>query len=207
MTFDISSFCSTDKMHPYICKPFNHGEFSIATNGHILVRVPVQEAYAGNDGPQNIGDAIRGMDDPLVFIPLPPLNFETETCKACGGQRYTVECSTCNGEGEQECCTCGHAEECDDCHGKGHYACAEGTEPCEACKSKGVLPLERYALLDPTSCYDIIYLQMIQALPGIMIAPCGDTVPMVFKFDGGMGLLMPVNLSVKAVKLYAEEAA
>jgi hypothetical protein len=209
-TFDITSFCSTEKGRTYICNPFNSGGFSVATNGHILVRVPAQEAYVGNEVPPNFEKATSGMDDPLVFTPLPPLNFELGPCSVCKGYGNTAECPECNGEGEHECCECGRSTECDYCHGKGYFAVGkvvEGATACEMCMGKGVLPVERYALLDPTSCYDIKYLMMIHALPGILVALRGDSVPMVFKFDGGMGMLMPVCLSVKAVKLYAEDAA
>jgi hypothetical protein len=208
--FDITAFCSTEKTRSYICKPFNSGEFTAATNGHILVRVPLQEVYAGNEGPPSVEITMKAIDEPNEFAPLPPLIFELGKCSVCGGRRHTVECGECSGEGEIECCTCGHASECDECRGKGYFACTDdvaGATPCEFCMGKGAVPVERYALINPTSCYDIRYLLMLQALPGILVAPRGENDPMIFKFDGGMGMLMPVNLSVKAVKLYAEDAA
>lgn len=210
MTFDITEFCSTDKTRPYLCVPFNSGGFTAATNGNILVRVPLMEAYAGNEGPPNFEKAVAGMDIPHEFGPLPPVNPKFETCPRCGGQRYVADCETCNGEGDTECSECGHSCECDDCHGKGYFPCGEGVEGsthCDACMGNGTLPVERYVLINPTSCYDIRYLLMLQDLPGIMIAPRGENDPMIFKFDGGMGMLMPVSLSVKAVKLHAEDAA
>ena len=40
MDIDLQQFCSTDGTRWYLTKPFSMGEFSFATNGHILVRQP-----------------------------------------------------------------------------------------------------------------------------------------------------------------------
>lgn len=43
-------------------------------------------------------------------------------CPECDGVGLGMDCSSCDGEGYEEC-SLGHEHECDRCGGEGRYAC------------------------------------------------------------------------------------
>ena len=140
-------------------------------------------------------------DDGLDWQPVPVV----EACSECGDMRYLperevqcdeckgtckVSCSECEGEGEAEC-DMGHMHECDECGGCGDY-------DCDVCKRSGVIrdePLckcteRRIELLGKT--FDASMLRPFTTLPGVQCAIVNYS-QLAFRFDGGDGVLMPIQ--------------
>lgn len=85
MTIDLKKFCEDDDaVRWYLTEPFSEGEYTYATNGHIIVRVPKcvdtqpHEHMAGR-GPKIFADNPCGE---LMDIPDLP-NPETMKCTEC----------------------------------------------------------------------------------------------------------------------------
>ena len=76
---DLSHFCYTEDDRPYLKNPWSRGDFTYATNGYVMVRVPRRADVPEND---EAPDATRVLtkvkfDDlrPVVKPVLPPLRF------------------------------------------------------------------------------------------------------------------------------------
>lgn len=168
---DLKSFCGTDEFRPYLHKPFSVGEFTYVTNGHIMVRLPRQP-----DVPEQT-EKVANWDAPLegietaIFAPLQhgplPPIPPQGDCEACDGRGSKHDCPDC------ECL-------------------------CERCDGKG----EAFPNLSTTirgSAYNIRYVAMALTLPGIEFATekKSDNAPLLFKFDGGIGAIMPIRGTFK----------
>ena len=71
---DLQQFCSKDDTRPYICKPFSFGEFSYATNGHIIVRVARRADVEEGNPPMtaSVVERVMSIDPTMIFKPLAP---------------------------------------------------------------------------------------------------------------------------------------
>lgn len=112
-TYDsiIPQFLSSDELRPALMKPHLDGDNVVATNGHILIIIPVNklsEQYVPSAGypnyksilpklstlllvPQKI--SVGTMKEVLREIPKIPLKIECVSCDGCG-------CYKCAGKGE-----------------------------------------------------------------------------------------------------------
>jgi hypothetical protein len=81
----LKSFCSTDELRPSLMQPYNKPEFTMATDGHVLIRIPKMEGYDGNVGPSS--DDLFGSIDygETNFVGLPEPRIEPCKCK-CGNE-------------------------------------------------------------------------------------------------------------------------
>lgn len=165
---DLQQFCAED--NPRINEPWSRGEHTFATNGHILIRVPRITDIPDIDGAP---DAMRVWEK----IPMPP--GESAVIPDIPPAAWRV------------CQTCAEAEggiidpECDDCDGDGKFRDTAYTKVGEM-------------------SFNDEYLRMIKVLPGYKFYPAvwesgivnkgSNAPPSVFTFDGGDGLLMPVNV-------------
>jgi hypothetical protein len=162
---NLKPFCSTDQHRPYIMQPFSRGEFTYATDGRLMVRVPRRaEVPEVDTAPQ----AER------VF-PKPPATAFRPAAKVELPPPTSVECEICEGRGMQhDCpdCTC----ECEPCDGTGKIS-----SDVEVSLSIGGVP------------FGLRYVRPIMALPSLEIAvPVnGGKSPLEFRFDGGDGIIMP----------------
>jgi hypothetical protein len=182
----IQAFCHNEP-EKNIGKPWTVGEFTYATDGFRLLRVP---AIAGVD-PNNRGVAITNLylkagpmpDTGWVDLPaLPP----TAPCPKCQGGKKPV-CEECDGNGtvslsnsystydDIECASCGGTgvgEECPECWG---YETVE-TEP---------------EILIGGVTYKTYQIRSFKDLPGVQIAPAKGVINWI-RFDGGDVLIMPI---------------
>ena len=168
---DLKPFCGDNDVRYYMNAPFSEGEFTYATNGHILVRVarcddvPEVEVEAAPPKCEKLF-----ADNPFISaveIPdIPPM--------------IEADCDCCNGYGthEQKCKT-GTAYDCEECNATGKRV----TEPGETMWPQITVGDTGFASK---------YLRLIKALPGIEFSPNGQN-PAPFRFDGGDGLLMPIR--------------
>lgn len=168
MLIDLTPFCGTGELRPYIKQPFSFGEFTYATNGHIIVRVGRRQDTPDGEVITESGilRAIRVADDACRFTLLPVYVFPPADpdadCEKCDWRGVMHDCPDCD-------CVCG------DCDGSGKR------------EKKASLSFSGVA-------YDIRYLRQIASLPSIEVeaSPSGDA-PLRFRFEGGIGALMPIR--------------
>lgn len=169
---DLQKFCGNDWFRSYLHKPFSKDGFTWATNGHVIVRVPLVEGVEplSSKQPLNVDATIAGLDDAIFFAPSFNLPPEKEL--------HDIECPSCDGRGRaHECPDCECI--CEDCDGKKTIK----SEPTESTTIGGVY-------------FTLRYINLICSLPGIQISNTanvkgGTHKPMLFRFDGGVGALMP----------------
>lgn len=164
---DLQPFCGTDETCPYLMKPFSFGDFSYATGGHIIVRVPKREGVEPPDKKFNADKPLEGLDQASFARPafkLPPQPSEEDECEDCDGRGYEHDCPHC------ECV-------CRACAGTGNQA-AEG----------------KLTTTFAGITFALRYVRKMLSLPGIEIAtPRASEGPLLFRFDGGVGALMPMR--------------
>ncbi len=92
---DLTPFCSTDPSRPYLGMPFNRGDLTYATNGHIAVRVPKRrDCPEGKTAAEKVFPA----DPPISLRELPKYKIprvKSEACGACDGRGYEHDCPDC----------------------------------------------------------------------------------------------------------------
>lgn len=193
---ELSVFAGPD--YPKMAGPFSFGDYSYATNGHILVRVPrladVPEWEALNE---KVARLFEGLDFPaltaaLVEIPDFP-QPEPEPCPVCGGTGKISTCPECGGDGEVTFENDFHEYECDclTCYGSGKVSGHESL--CGDCNGTGKRKVTEMIEVGCTG-FSSHYLNLMrERLPGVKIAPTGPEKPNYFKWDGGDGFLMPMR--------------
>jgi hypothetical protein len=127
----LKTFCGTDELRPTMMAPnlSNDGKFVVATDAHLLIRVPVSrlketytnspkypnwEAIFPKEVEWNLNDEIKIelLKEILSrFTPIPTYN----------------ECEVCNGDGDMEC-NMGHMHDCLTCDGTGEGSIVTGYE-------------------------------------------------------------------------------
>jgi len=173
---DLHQFCSTDKNRPKLVSPFSRNEYTYATNGHIIVRVPrrddIQETADAPNPTTLFDDAEPRMDyRPAIFPELPSY------------KSTKIECFRCEGRGTEHDypdCTC----ECIECGGDGF----DEKEPAIYIGIDGVP-------------FALKYVIKIASLPNIQVGKAVPSGALPFRFDGGEGLLMPVHANVGDIKV------
>jgi hypothetical protein len=181
---DFSPFCSgyNKKME----KPWSRGDFTYASDGFIVIRVPRREDCPEIENPVNAEAIFNVTPEPVDgFIALPSIEKigELKVCPKCKGKALE-ECPECDGEGELdirsdfntytvECKSCGgEGDECAECHGAGNI------EPTPTVEIGG-------------SMFTTPYIRALIALPGAQIAVNRDSRKASWiKFKGGDALLM-----------------
>ena len=176
---DLQPFCAgEDATRGYLMHPFRWGDFTYAIDGHICVRVPAMES-----DPPATTDCVsqKKLDELLSMHPSPefaPLRVKLPD------QEINV-CAQCGGVGEYECPHCGHDGE------------------CEKCEGKGMIEVETSVSIGGVH-FRAQYIRKIAALPNVEIPtnpiPISqknnkgiyDPVAMPFRFEGGIGCVMPI---------------
>lgn len=169
---DLQQFCSTEQFRLSLHEPFSHGEFTYASDGIVAVRVARRQEFEEAKDPKLPRELDKWLA-PLVTSAFKsswiifPTDQETETreqCDSCEGRGKDHDCPDCD-------CTC------DDCGGRGTQSAVER------------ISVDAFGRI-----FRLKYLQQICQLPGIEIDPSGEgTRPMLFRFDGGVGVLMPCS--------------
>lgn len=168
---DLQSFCGTDATRWYLCKPFSWGNFSYVTDGCIMLRLA------------------RCGDIPAIDDRAPALNFNAPLDPDCGipfsiNNLLLPPAPTAKGE-------------CQACRGRGtDHDCPECECVCDRCNGQGDLEVERRISTTLNGeFYSLRYIRLISTLPGFKVAE-GVTAmmaPLQFRFDGGIGALMPLH--------------
>lgn len=164
---DLSIFCGRDESRPYLLQPFSFGEFSYATNGHVMVRVPRLPDVAEQTQKGKWDAPFEGLEQAAFSAPkftLPKQPAQDTECEACDGRGFEHDCPDCE-------CTCSA------CDGSG----SEAAEANVSTSYEGAV-------------FALRYVRRVLALPGIELAHVkASDAPLFFRFDGGAGALMPMR--------------
>lgn len=203
---DLQKFCSTDETRFALLSPFKAGDYTAATDGKIMVRIPFIGGIVENDEFKTVSPEVIENNIPKKEgIPVEyPSGWETwepikETCEQCKGGGAFVDCEKCDGFGETECDHCGHEGDCHDCNGKGGFARKieeYGDHACLYCHGTGdIKKIHPVSLNKGDMHVDLPYLKKIHTLPNVQAFICREPgLSLIhFKFDGGEGVLMPLR--------------
>lgn len=161
---DLQQFCSTHDHAFSIKEPFTRGDFTYATSGHILVRVPRLEAVGPverSPSAEKLFDQSPPVECMPLFLKLPPP--KVEECAECSDGESVHDCPNCD-------CVC------DSCDGAGEI------EVRVSCEVRGVLFDTAY----------IRKIQTLPGLKFAVAPPKKAAVRFEFE-GGGEGLLMPLS--------------
>jgi hypothetical protein len=176
MTLELlKTFCSTDVLRHAITEPFSAGGFTYATTGLILLRVPLLRDVPERPDAPKLDEAMDKFPKPDVSVEW----FDFPIAPEKPAKEPTVICDDCSGSGEVRCSHCDNWTDCEECGGTGQI---ESSETIQA-----VLVGNRKMNGD--------HLRLIATLPNpkAAINHGGGMDPIAFKFDGGIGLVMPLR--------------
>src|SRR5271166_6020370 len=165
---DLTKFVSTDVGRARMARPWSRGEFTYATNGHIMVRIPrLAEVPERSDGPDVESKVMPLLADQTETAPLPAYELPKVD---------KDECLTCNGRGL--------IHGCPDCKCK-----------CYDCDGTGAVRVKVSIELSG-AIYDADYIELLRTtLSGLRfsVRPPKEG-PAKFSFDGGgVGAIMPMS--------------
>jgi hypothetical protein len=168
---DLQKFCSVEAAHldRYIGVPFSRGQYTYATDGHLLIRV------------SRLADVPERKESPDAEKIWPKKNYDYFAIPDLPEPTFRP-CSICKGTGEFM-----YVDEDDD----GNKSSEIGT--CYECDGDKTFPAIIPVKIG-CSHFSNHFLAAIKDLPGIQIAPTGELDPALLKFDGGEGLLMPMKV-------------
>ena len=159
----LQTFCGEDETRAVLMQPSSRNGFTYATDGRIIVRAPKLPDVPDVDGYPNCEQALGRFTADGSWQKL-PAEIPPEK---------TEQCSLCYGSDEHDCSQCKSAHTCNRCDGVGNYV------------------VFTYTSIGARKLNDL-YLRKMQLLPSVEINASGDEMsPMSFRFDGGIGLLMP----------------
>ncbi len=198
---NLKDFCASYEAAPDVySSPFSDKQYSYATDGSLLIRIPRDEAIPESAEGVNL---IRNIPLPALnhlkdVIPLPEIMGAKEsTCCCCGGRGRVSACPECGGEGELflssnyhtydvECLSCsgagvvpGISEECPSCLGKGFHIVNGGSCCYQFSDDRGLslaMGLKLAKLPEVKLCKSLVNGKMFQ-----------------FIFSGGCGVGMSYN--------------
>ena len=199
----LRAFCSDDETRFELFNPFTQGNYTFATDGRTVVRVPkiiagartepVKADAAGLFKPELMGH-------PELMFPegwqhLPELWEECGTCAGVGRCQGMLPCTRCEGSGEEECPTCLNMHDCEECRGSGEIK-GDANAACEWCDGLGKVEVVTRILGMPGEvCFNDRYLRRVYSLPGVVMThdPSDPMKTAHFVFEGGDGLIMPMR--------------
>ena len=187
----------SNREHPKMCGPWSLGDYSYASNGHLLVRVPRSADVPGWEAlNEKAAILFEAFDMPVVLSALVDIpDFPQPEPVKCGvgkGTGKITRCPECEGSGDVEFETDynDYVCECESCHGHGSTIGDE--QICEVCDGTGHKKEMNRIELGCTG-FSSHYLTMLKALPGMRIAPTEPEKACYFKWDEGDGLIMPMR--------------
>ena len=190
----LNKFCNKDKYRRNISTPFSIGDYTYATNGHVIIRVDKVESIGSVENSLN-PETLLTWDHSKIkeWLPLPEYSIDiSDKCRYCRGTGKSEECSECEDEGFVEFSNShnNYEVECKTCEGFGTVVSED--IPCDNCGESG------FNLNSPINFKDkkvnVRYLELIKDLTSIALSPAGDPVePIRFKFYDGCGFIMPMK--------------
>jgi len=162
---DLQRFCAV-KERQSIAQPWSRGDYTYATNGRILVRLPRHADVPENADAPNV-EKIWPNPPATVFFPIAAVELPKATfneCERCEGRGYEHDCPDCRCE-------------------------------CEKCRGAGDISSDTHTSLAIGGVhFCLLYVRPWLTLPEISVAvPVPPAGPLEFRFEGGDGLLMPLK--------------
>jgi hypothetical protein len=168
--FTDDSFSLYDMSHPFIDRGYLW-----ATNSRICVRYKTAEPDSTHKD---------GKPFPDCFLPFKEFKADAEFVEAT--KDWTaVPCWACDETGDCSCDSCTEVE--------------ESADVCQCCGGSGEVHFPRQVKIG-TATVATNYAATMHTLPGLRVAipkEGEETNPISFIFDGGEGLLMPLDVSRK----------
>lgn len=207
---ELTAFCHKRETSRWDCRtPFLQGENKYATDGRIMVRVPGKPLDIGDqDRRPNADEAYQRYTHQLgqlgQWLKWPretPIVTDDAWCPACDGTGQE------GGEPAEECEACGGfghngTRDCRPCNGLGILT----EKPCPACKGRANGRFPAYQQVGGLYVAHEFDRKIRKHLRGVEFYYVdGQTckLPVYFRFDGGKGLLMPIDAqaAVQAIKV------
>lgn len=198
---NLKKFCRKSHYTETLSEPFSDDNYTYATDGSILIRIDkiseITKVYPSINAEKILEE--NKIDGNEIWIDPPKFKIIEKNCSGCGGTGKVIVCKECNGAGslefssdyndyDVECKSCfgenTKDKKCENCEGAGKYK--EYSNPVIEIKKDGYL--EQIEII-----INGMYLEMIQNLPNIKIALQDKNKTIKLKFDGGIGLLMPME--------------
>jgi len=196
----LKKFCGDPLCSGRIGEPWSKDNFTFATNGYILVRVPRLPEVPEGENVVNIDAVLNINPEPSdTYVDAPGIeDLAIPECPRCKGKESEPrECEECEGSGEvllendfnEYECTC------KSCGGDGEHG------RCPKCKGTGYLIDSEDALVPIVGAEfkKINILNLIREFGPLQIAPpCPEGKASWIRFTGGHALIMPVTRAQSA---------
>ena len=191
---DLQRFCHEYRGKGSLSTPFSRGDYTYATDGRMIVRVPRLKDMPERDNAPKADHLGWNHSELSDWTNPPKIDLSgTEKCSLCKGSGKATVCPECDGEGEVVAETAMNEYEvtCKTCEGDG--ATAGGKDMCSSCDGTGLY-------IDNPVKYGSRYiggllLAKMSILPDLQFSHYGGIEDAVrFIFDGGEGLVMPFRV-------------
>jgi hypothetical protein len=196
-TLDVlQPFVGKNDIREYLRAPWRDAGFIYASNGRWIVRIPDDGREVAERGPSHPKAA-------QLFAKFVRDGSQFTACPVVPSAKLAGHiCTICKGRGKVR------VSDCDDCDGKGYFLHGRHEYDCRECNESGKLANESAEPTDCQSCdgtgersdvgvefnsafIGAHYARHIATLPGVTVSTLSDPAQaVVFKFDGGEGLLM-----------------
>jgi len=201
---DLEKFCRKSHYTGTLNEPFSDNDYTYASDGSIIIRVDKIQEMTEKDTHSNKAKELfekNKINGNEIWTDLPKFEVIEKNCTECVGTGKIIICKECNSTGslefssnyndyDVECKSCFGKdikdEKCEDCDGTGKYK--EYSNPVIEVPIRKDGNLEQIEIIINGK-----YLEMIQDLPNIKIALQGEKELIKLKFDGGIGLPMPIE--------------
>ena len=187
MVINLEKFCSEDENRTKINHPFCHNGYKYATDGKIVIRIPLDDLERGiSIINNNVTDILKEFSwcEEKEEIKIPTISAITkQVCGKCKGEK--TKCPECDGEGEVETWNTynEYTNTCATCDGDEYI-------PCPQCSDLGIETNKNHYVDFPDFKMNVFYLNLIKELPELKMYNLINTKWLkYFSFTGGEGLL------------------
>lgn len=209
---DLKKFCRKSHYAEILTEPFSDNDYTYASDGCIIIRVDKIPKIIKTGIPGKAAELFEEnkINENEIWIDPPKFEIIERNCSKCKGTGKITVCEECEGVGslefsnsyndyDVECKSCFGKniknEKCEACEGTGKYK--EYSSPVIEASVRVVTDIRINGIYEDFAVMlNGMYLEMIQDLPNIKIALQDNSIkPVKLKFDGGIGLLMPMEHS------------
>lgn len=166
---ELQKFCSTDRES--LSKPFTQGNYTYASDGRLMIRVPALPDAVNPDAPKDV--------ERIVFDsnPIDPSKVHLVGSLKIPKLEGSSDCPVCKGTADHFCTKC------------------EGLHPCGKCNGTGSFPENPIRVPIGEHSVSHILLNAIKDLPNCSLQESSrdSKSALGIIFDGGDGRLMPMT--------------